>query len=131
MRIPFLRGLLLGCAILAAAPPLALAYPILDPDGGAKASAGYPSFGADIAVSVTSTATTSGLAAMNPGLYVITCTQDVHVDQGATGVVATTSERFIPAKSPYPLKVTGVSDTYLSIIRNASDGTCYVSKDTY
>ena len=64
-----------------------LIYPILDPDGGAKAVAGYPSFGADISVTVTSTSTTSGLNSLAAGLYVITCTQATHADQPSVAIV--------------------------------------------
>ena len=127
----FLRvflGALFGAMVVTAS---AIAYPILDPDGGVKVVAGYPSFGADVSVSVTATSSTSGLNALAAGLYVITCTEATHADQGATGVVATTSERLIPANTPYPLKIIGNADDYLALIRNATSGTCIVSKDTY
>lgn len=108
------------------------AYPIID-GGTVKNSAGYPSFGADISVSITSTSTTSGLASLTPGLYVIVCTQAVHVDQGVTGVVAATTERLIPAYTPYPMAVLGggANDNFLAIVRASADGTCIVSRDIY
>lgn len=124
-----LRWFLLGAALAVAVP--AVGYPVLIPGQGAAQSAGYPSYAEDIAVTVTGTTTTAGVGNMSAGVYVITCTEASHVDQGATGVTATTSERLLPAFGPYPLKITGNGDNYLAFIRNAVSGTCIVSKDKY
>ena len=111
---------------------VAIAYPVIDLSTGAvRDSAGYPSWGADISVSVTAASTTTGTSALAKGFYVVVCTTMTHVDQGTGAVVATTSERTIPANTIYPLKVTGASDEVVAWIRDSADGTCILSNDTY
>lgn len=116
---------------IAGAAVTASAFPVVEPGSGVKDSAGYPVWKTDIAVSVSSTSTTSGTAAMAAGYYIIVCSTATHVDLGATGVVATTSERHIPASSPYPVKIETGGENYIAWIRDASDGTCIISKDGF
>lgn len=127
--VVFVAGAALG--ELVDFPPRAHAYGIPVPGQGAANSSGYPGWGADIAVSVTNTTTTAGTGNLTAGLYVATCTVAVHVDQGATGVAATTSERLIPAFAPYPLKVLDNGDDFIAWIRDSADGSCILSKDVY
>ena len=125
--------LAVSCSLFRGPIPMAHAYPIWEPGAGVKQSAGYPGWGADVAVTVTGTSTTSGTAVLSPGLYIVVCTQATHVDQGTTGVAATTSERLIPAFSPYPLKVEGggSNDDYVAWIRDTTSGTCILSKEVF
>ena len=105
-------------------------YPILDPGNGATAGSGYPGWGADTVGTIYTTSTTIGPLA--PGLYAFTCGAKVWVDQGTSAVVATTSERRIPAEYVYPLKVNGETDTYIAYIGTSGGGnTCVASKDVY
>lgn len=125
----FLSGLVLG--VVAAAAASAFAVPFIDPGTGVADTGGYSGWGADIKVSVTSTSTTSGMGALTAGVYTLTCEEDTHADLGITGVTATTSERLIPAKTPYPVRIKANGDTHMALIRNATDGDCILSRDTY
>ena len=99
--------------------------------GSVHDTGGYAVFSTDNAVTVSTTATTSGAAALASGPYTITCDVASNIVQGTTGVTAaTTSKRRIPADYPYPVLVTGNADNYFSI-RGTASGTCVLSLDKY
>ncbi len=128
--------LFLACAVVAGAFAGqirdALAYPILDPGVGAVQGSGYPAFGADTTVTVT---TTSQRLSLPAGLYAISCPVTVYADQSTTeNVAAALTERRIPANYVYPLRTDGEYGTWVAFLAtNAtmSGAVCNVSRDGY
>ena len=106
-------------------------YPIIDPGVGVVQAGGYPSWGDDVSVSLISQSSGTVTAALARGLYAVSCGSTCFADQGAYDVTATlTTERRIPAGFVYPLRVSGVSDTYVAFICTAST-VCVISDDSY
>ena len=107
----------------------AVAYPILDPGQGVAQGSGYPGFGTD-----TVTAVAQGGALIGPlaaGLYAFNASTTCFADQGASTVTTSLiTDRRIPAGYVYPLRVDGVSDTYVAVMCTAST-MVHISKDTY
>lgn len=128
IRIRTRTVLLLLVAIGALWGAVAVGFPIIDPGSGAVQGSGYPAFGADTTVSVS---TSSARVSLSAGLYAISCPVVVYADQAtAESVVATTSERRIPANYVYPLRTDAEYGTWLALIAGESS-TCVISKDGY
>ena len=125
----YAAGLVTGIVLVISATAFAVAFK--DPGvQGPSDTGGYPAWGAD--QSVTVTATDADTTALSAGVYAVWCDIDVWADQGTTGVAAVSGERPISAKTTYPVRVSGNSDTLISFLRQgATSGTCIVSKDTY
>ena len=125
--------LLLACAVVAGAllseVRSAVAFPILDPGQGVAQGSGYPAFGTD-----TVTAVAQGGALIGPlaaGLYAFNASTTCFADQGASTVTTSLiTDRRIPAGYVYPLRVDGVSDTYVAVMCTAST-MVHISKDSY
>ena len=116
-------------AVLAVVVAVSVASAVPFKDGSEVVdTGGYPELGADISVSVSTTSTTSGLAALSAGSYSLTCDVASNVDVGASGVTATTADRRVPADYPLPLMIR--NETIMAI-RGTATGTCVLSRDVY
>ena len=122
----FTAGLTLGGYLKFVGDAEAVGFVV--PDAGVVDTGGYPRWGADISVSVSTTSTTSGLAALTKGVYTLTCDVASNADVGASGVTATTSDRRIPADYPYPVLI---DSERIMAIRGTASGTCVLSLDSY
>ena len=116
-------------AVLAVVVAVSVASAVPFKDGSEVVdTGGYMEWGSDIKVTVSTTSTTSGLAALTPGAYTVTCDVVSHGDVGSTGVTAGDTDRRIPADYPYPVMIR--NETIMAL-RGTTTGVCNVSRDVY